>query len=138
MYYEAARKSLEKAVELDPDFALAYNFLASAYSALGNVRAKNEAIEKAKALANKVTERERLYIEAAYAGMIARDMEAKIRLIQELIQKYPREKIAHHWLGVIYRGSANYEMAIEEQNKVLGLDPDYGLAHNELGYIYLH
>ena len=137
LYYEDARKSFEKAVELDPEFAAAYFYLAFANTGLGNIRARNEAIEKANALAHKVTEREKLYIEAAYTGMIERNWEARHRLLQEIIQKYPREKIAHYYLGVINRNLNNHEMAIEEQNKVLELDPDYGEAHNELGYSYL-
>jgi serine/threonine protein kinase/predicted Zn-dependent protease len=137
MYYVDALRSFEKAVDLDPEFAMAYFVLGSTQGALGNIQAENEAIKKAKALAHKVTERERFYIEAAYANTIERNREARNRFLQELIQKYPREKIAHYWLGVIYRGANNYEMAIEEQNKALVLDPDYGVAHNELGYIYL-
>ncbi|HUU38437.1 MAG TPA: protein kinase [Candidatus Desulfaltia sp.] len=136
-YYEDARKSLEKAVELDPEFALAYSYLALTHMLLGDIQARNEAIEKAKALAHKVTERERLFIEALYANVVERNREAGNRLLREIIQKYPREKLAHYWLGVMYRTSGNLEMAVEEQNEVLELDPDYGLAHNELGYVYL-
>ncbi len=137
MYDEDARKSLEKAVELDPEFAMAYYMLANVQSNLGNIRARGEALQKAKALAHKVTEKERLYIEALYAYMIERDREAEIRLLQELIKKYPREKIAHYELGILYRVRGHHEMAIEEQNRVLELNPDYGTAHNELGYAYL-
>jgi serine/threonine protein kinase/tetratricopeptide (TPR) repeat protein len=137
MYYVDARQSFEKAIELDPEFGMAYFVLSSVQGSLGNIQAENEAIKKAKASAHKVTERERLYIEAAYANTIERNRETRNRLLQELIQKYPKEKTAHYWLGVIYRGTTNYDKAIEEQNKVLGLDPEYGEAHNELGYIYL-
>jgi serine/threonine protein kinase/tetratricopeptide (TPR) repeat protein len=137
LYYVDAIKPLEKAIELDPEFAMAYFYLAFTHMSLGDIQASNAALEKAKALANKATERERLYIEALYAILIERNSEASNRLIQEIIQKYPREKIAHYWLGVSYRGRGNHEMAIEEQNKVLELDPDYGNAHNELGYDYL-
>ena len=137
MYYIDAIKSLEKAVELDPEFAMAYFILGNTQGVLGSIQAGNEAIKKAKALAHKVTERERLYIEASYADTIERNREVRNRLLQELIQKYPKEKLAHYWLGVVYRGANNYEKAIEEQNKVLELDPNYGEAHNELGYIYL-
>ncbi len=49
-YYDQARQSLEKAVELDPNFAVAYLWLARSYSSLGERKAKNEAYEKAKAL----------------------------------------------------------------------------------------
>ena len=136
MYYGDAIKPLEKAIELDPDFAMAYFYLGFTHISIGNVKAAQEAFQKAKALAHKVTERERLYIEAAYSAMVERDWEVRYRFIQELIQKYPKEKLAHFWQGVYYRGR-DYEMAIAEQNKVLELDPDYGLAHNELGYDYL-
>jgi serine/threonine protein kinase/tetratricopeptide (TPR) repeat protein len=137
MYFEDARKFLERAVELDSEFALAYFLLSGVHESMGNSRFASEAIKKASALSHKVTERERLYIEAAYANTVERNQETRNRLLQELVRKYPREKIAHYWLGVIYRGAKNFETAIEEQNKVLGLDPDYGNAHNELGYIYL-
>ena len=137
MYYVDAVRSMEKAVELDPEFSMAYFILGNAQGALGSIQAENEAIKKAKDLAHKVTERERLYIEASYADTIERNREVRNRLLQELIQKYPKEKLAHYWLGVVYRGANNYEKAIEEQNKVLELDPNYGEAHNELGYIYL-
>ncbi|MDH4271108.1 MAG: protein kinase, partial [Candidatus Aminicenantes bacterium] len=137
MYYVDALKSLEKAIELDPEFAMAHFYLAFTHRSLGDYQASNAAIEKAKALAHKVTERERLYIESAYAGMIERNMDARERFLQDLIREYPREKLAHYWQGVFYRGRGNHEMAIEEQNKTLELDPDYADAHNELGYVYL-
>jgi eukaryotic-like serine/threonine-protein kinase len=137
LYYVDAIRPLEKAIELDPDFAMAYYYLGFTHFSIGNVKAGEEAFEKAKALAHRVTERERLYIEAAFSAIVGHDWEARFRFIQELIQKYPKEKLAHFWQGVYYRGRGDYEKAIAEQNKVLELDPDYGLARNELGYDYL-
>ncbi len=138
MYYVDALKSLEKAIELDPEFAIAHFYLSFTHRFLSDYQASNAAIEKAKALAHKVTERERLYIEAAYAGMVERNMDARERFIQELIRKYPKEKLAHYWQGVFYRGRDDYRRAIEEMKKVLELDPDYAGAHNELGYSYIY
>ena len=137
MYYEDARRSLEKATQLDPEFALAYLYLGGVQSESGNISARDEAVKKAKALAYKVTERERLYIEALYANVIEGNREAGNRFVQEITQKYPKEKMAYYWLGVFHRISGDNEMAIAEQNRALELDPDYGNAHNELGYIYL-
>ncbi len=137
LYYVDAIRPLEKAIELDPEFAMAYLYLGFTHLPLGDIQASHAALEKAKALAHRVPEREGLYIEALYAGIIEHNREARNRFLQEIIQKYPREKTAHYWLGGFYRGSGNQEMAIEELNKVLELDPDYGLAHNDLGYCYL-
>jgi tetratricopeptide (TPR) repeat protein len=70
--------------------------------------------------------------------MIEHNREAEAHFLQEITQKYPREKIAHYELGIYYRAFGNYEMAIKEQNIVLELDPDYGGAHNMLGYAYMN
>jgi len=136
-YYEDAIGFLEKAVELDPTFALAYGYLSGSYSWLGNTAARDEAIKKAKALSYKVTDKERLFIEANYARFIERDREKVFSIIQQATKKYPKEKLFHGWLGVMCRADGKYDKALEELNKALELDPNYGEAHNELGYLYL-
>ena len=136
-YYEDARKALENAVELDPEFASAYAYLALTRNGLGNTQGIKEAIEKAKSFSAKTTERERLIIEAAYANLTGQDLEKRISSLKEITRKYPREKSAHYYLGVIYRVTGNLELAVEEHIKALALDPDYGESHNDLGYVYL-
>jgi tetratricopeptide (TPR) repeat protein len=137
-YHEDAIGFLEKAVELDPDFAVAYGYLAGSYSWLGNTGARNEAIKKAKALSQKTTEKEKFFIEANHASYIERDSEKVFSIIQQAVKKYPKEKSFHAWLGVLYRVGGKYDKAIEQYNKVLELDPNNGEAHNELGYTYLY
>ncbi len=66
-YFNDARIALEKAVKLDPDFAMAYFNLARANLYLENIEARDTAIKRAKALSLKTTEKERLYIEEYYA-----------------------------------------------------------------------
>jgi len=136
-YYEDAVPIFEKAVELDPNFASAYLFLAYSHSWLGNIKARNEAIEKAKSLSQKATDKERLWIEAAYAAFIERNREKRISIIQKIAKKYPKEKLAYYVLGVLNRGNGYFDKAVEEFKKALDLDPDYGEAHNDLGYTYL-
>jgi serine/threonine protein kinase/Flp pilus assembly protein TadD len=135
-YYEDAVGFFEKAVELDPTFALAYERLASSYSWLGNYGARDEAIKKAKAFSPKTTDKERFYIEATYASYIERDREKRLSIILQAAEKYPKEKYFHLWLGTIYRSDGKYDKALEEYNKVLELDPNYGEVYNELGYLY--
>jgi len=136
-YYEDARKSLEKAIELDPEFAFAYVYLGLTQSNLGNFQARNVAIEKANALAHKVTDIERFYIQAAYAYSIERNSEKAVGILRELTRKYPREKLAYFYLAVSYRTGGDYENARAASNEALELDPDYAEAHNELGYAYM-
>jgi serine/threonine protein kinase/Tfp pilus assembly protein PilF len=135
-YYDEARQSLEKAVELDPNFAVAYLWLAWSYSAVGERKARNEAYEKAKELSPKATDKERLYIEASYARSIERNPEKAFRILKEMAKKYPKEKRVHYYLGSAYGGQSMHDQAIEEFNKALELDPNYGSALNTLAYTY--
>lgn len=135
-YYEQARQLLENAIALDPNFAEAYLYLARTQSNLGNQKARVEAYEKAKVLSGKAAEKERLYIEEAYAGAIERDPEKRLRILEEIVQKYPKEKEAHFELGSFYRGRNKLELAISELDKALALDPNYGSALNVIAYAY--
>ncbi len=135
--FEDARRYLEKAVELDPTFAFAYVYLGFAYDDLGYADLRDEAYKKAKAYSEKTTEKERLLIDAAYAAFIERDSEKVLQLFLELTRKYPKEKQGHYWLGFYYDQRDEVEKAMEEYNKVLELDPDYGFALNQIAYAYI-
>jgi tetratricopeptide (TPR) repeat protein len=131
-----ARQSLEKAIQLDSTFAMAYLYLANVYDLLEDSKARNDACKIAKVLAQKATERERLYIDAYYAQFIEKDPEKKFRFLKELIQKYPKEKRAHFYLAHHYNSKGLFSEAIEEFNRAVKLDPNYGLALNDLAYTY--
>jgi tetratricopeptide (TPR) repeat protein len=135
LYDEEARKLLEKAVEIDPDFAMAYLYLSTAYESQNDIKARDEALERAMTFSPKTTEKERLWIEACYARYIEKDTGKYFSSLQEIAEKYPKEKRIHQSLGRYYQ-SRNRDKAIEEYNKVLELDPNYGLALNQIGYTY--
>jgi serine/threonine protein kinase/tetratricopeptide (TPR) repeat protein len=131
-----ARQSLEKAVELDPEFALAFLALGDAYLEIGNRAAGFEAIKKAKAQSERATEKERLYIEAKFAGTIERDSKKRFQILTELVGKYPKEKDARYELGMYYYNRGRYNEAVEEFQRALSLDPNMGASLNMLGYSY--
>ncbi|MGB6340662.1 MAG: tetratricopeptide repeat protein, partial [Candidatus Aminicenantaceae bacterium] len=136
-YHEEAKQYLEKAVELDPQFAVAYLYLSHVYFELqsrGDER--NDVLRKAKEYSEKATEKERLYILAEYASSIERDSEKKVRILKELIEKYPNEKDAHYELGFYYQSRDLFEEALNEYQKALELAPADGFILNALGYVY--
>jgi len=134
-YWESARQFLSKAVELDPTFATAHLWLADTFSDLGDVRARREEIEIAKKCSEKATEKERLYIEAVYALYVKADSLTYLNLIEQLTQKYPKEKEFHFELGSFLLAS-DLPRAIEELTKALELDPQFGVALDLLARIY--
>ena len=136
-YFEEARKNLEKAVEIDPQFAAAYRYLARTFRQVGNTQLETEALEKAKALSGRAAEKDRLYIEADYARRVEKNRDKAFGLLQEIVSKYPKEKDAHSLLFAYYRQKKMYPEALAEANKALALDPKWGLILNDLGYMYL-
>ncbi|MDH4272949.1 MAG: protein kinase, partial [Candidatus Aminicenantes bacterium] len=134
LYYDEAKKNFEKAVELDPEFAMAYVGLAYSASGLGNSRERDQAYERANALSGKTSEKERLYIEANYAGVIEKDKAKQLATLRELIRKYPKEKFAYYQLGQYFRGQNRLREAVDEFAKAVELDPGYGLALNQMAY----
>jgi tetratricopeptide (TPR) repeat protein/TolB-like protein len=136
MYYDDARMFLEKAIEIDSMFASAYLYLADVYMSLHDYKTRDKTLEKAKALSEKATEKERLYIEAEYAISIEDDPEKRFRILTQLATKYPKEKRAHQYLGWYYNGKDLFYRALEEYNTALELDPNYGEALNGIAYTY--
>jgi tetratricopeptide (TPR) repeat protein len=135
-YFIEARRFLEKAVDIDSTFATAYLFLGSVYGTLRDVQKKEEAYEKAKSFSRAATERERLYIEAAYAGRIENNPHKRFRILERMEREYPKEKRVHFSLAIYYSDRKSYDKAIEQYNKVLMLDSNYGSALNGLAYTY--
>jgi len=136
IYWAEAKKNLRMALEIDPTFAMAYVYLAWANYNTGDDRARNETIEKAMAFSNKTSQKDRLYLEAGYALFIKQDLDKHYALLKELVQKYPDEKWAFHYLGDflwIYR--KDLPGASNKFEKWLALDPQDANAINHLSII---
>jgi len=122
--WEPAKKNLRMALEVDPGFAMAYVYLAWAHHNTGDFRSRDETIEKAMALADRTSQRDRLFLEAGHALFIEQDYDRHFALLKELVQKYPDEKWAFHYLGDFYLQNRYDAAAAREQyEKWLALDP---------------
>jgi len=135
-YFGQALESLKRAIGLDPNFAVAHLWLARTLNSLIDTKESRDAFEKAKALSQKTTEKERLYIEAAYASAVESNPEKRLQILKEIAQKYPKEKQVHYELAAYYKVRGAFDQAIQEYTKALELDPSFGYALNELAYAY--
>jgi len=136
-YIKDAIIRLEKAVELDPNFAMAHLYLGYTYYNLANDRKKGfEFYEKAKALSEKATEKEGLLIEAAYAETVERRTEKWLEILNTVVEKYPRDKQARVELCEYYRIRETWPEVIKHAEIILALDPNRGDAYEELAFAY--
>jgi TolB-like protein len=90
LYFDDARKFLEKAIEIDSTFAMAYLYLTLAYVGLDRTKVK-ETLEKAKAFAEHATDKEKLYINYFYALYIEHRQES-LAMLERMAKQYPQEK----------------------------------------------
>jgi len=135
-YYADARKFLEKAISLDPTFAVAYLYLGKVAGALYDTKAQTEAYEMAKKYSERASEKERLYIQAGYASVVERNPAERLRLLLELTERYPKEKQFQCELGQDYQSHREFPKAIAAYEQALALDPDFGFVLNQAGYAY--
>ncbi len=132
MAWADLKKDMEKVLEIDPSFAMAYVYLAYANYFLGDSTAINETLQKAMAFSDRTSEKDRLYLESAFAYFIKGDHKKHEGLLKELIRKYPKEKFAYHYLGDFYYSIREYVGACDQFKKWLELDPRDTFAINHL------
>jgi tetratricopeptide (TPR) repeat protein len=126
------RALYEQAAKTDPAFAMAHYQLAVNAATAKDFFAH---LKEAVALADKVSEGERLMIQAAEAGGNANPARA-FELQQELVARYPGDERAHFLLGGGYFGRQEYDKAIEQYRTATELNPGFSPAYNLLGYAY--
>jgi tetratricopeptide (TPR) repeat protein len=131
---------LQRAVELDPNFAIAYRAMGAMYINLNQSGRMAENVRKAYELREKVSKRERFYIESSYYWMGTGDLEKAIPADELWRQSYPRDYALYVHLGAIYVRLGNLEKALEEAREAVRLEPNSGINYTNLcfGYIDLN
>jgi eukaryotic-like serine/threonine-protein kinase len=128
----------QRAVEFDPGFAMAYAAIAKDYFNLGEISSARPYYQKAFALSDRVSEKEKLYIRAHYYADCQQDLEQGIKEYQLWADTYPRDW--GPWLNIAneYTLLGQYDRAIAAGEHALALDPSRGISYSVLADGYLH
>src|SRR6266446_3582624 len=121
--FPASIPFLQRAIQLDPDFAMAYDQLGGAYGSIGETALAVENTRKAFELRGRVSEVEKLNIEADYYRGVTGNLIEAQRSYALGEQIYPREPGFCGGLGVIYNTLGQYESALKEHREALRLLP---------------
>ena len=119
----ASIPALERAVHLDPNFTLAYAQLGLSYMGTGEERLGEENLRKAYELRNRVSERERFFVEASYHTFATGNKEKASHTCELWVQTYPRDFWPVAFLGYVLRGLGQHERALVELREALRRDP---------------
>jgi serine/threonine protein kinase/tetratricopeptide (TPR) repeat protein len=129
----AARPFFQRAVDLDPNFAMAYSWMSSGYSGLNEGGRAAEYARKAYDLREKVSERERFIIEQSYYDLVTGELEKAAQTCELWQQTYPRDDQTYVSLGYVSALLGNWEKALEEFRAALRLDPNNATNYFNLG-----
>ena len=131
--FTAAVPLFQRAVVLDPRFAMAYLKLGATYLNLGENSLAAENARKAYELHEHVSEREKFEIESlSFDG----DLEKQIQTLELWAQTYPRDDVPHFELGNRYDALGQYEKGLAEARESIRLDPGSGVNYAYLVYAY--
>jgi serine/threonine protein kinase/predicted Zn-dependent protease len=128
---------LNRAIELDPNFALAYDGLGIYYSNLNQPSLAADYLKKAFDLRDRVTEREKFHITSVYYGIVTGELEKSNQTNELWRQAYPRDDVPPGNLGSNYMILGQYEKAATETREGLRLEPNQAVGYANLGEIYL-
>jgi eukaryotic-like serine/threonine-protein kinase len=121
---------LRRAVEIDPNFALAYSTLGRGYADVdeGDLAAASAA--RAWQLRDHASDPEKFVIDANYAILATGNLEVARQTLDAWVQMYPRDALPHVMLsGYPNKAAGRFEDAIGEGRKAIELDPDFSIAY---------
>jgi tetratricopeptide (TPR) repeat protein/predicted Ser/Thr protein kinase len=134
----AAIPFFKRAIELDPNFALAYVHLGIASTSIGEPSIAAGYTRKAYELRDRTTEAEKYFISTTFHKEVTGNIETAEESCKLWIQAYPRSEMPHDYLsGAIYPVIGQYEKAVEEAREAIRLKPDFPISYAFLMYGYI-
>jgi eukaryotic-like serine/threonine-protein kinase len=133
----AALPFLHRAIELDPNFALAYLLLGLSYSNLSENNLAAENLRRSFELRERVSGQEKLFIEAEYYGIVTSDLEKSRQAFEVWAQTYPRDWEPRSELGGVYLELGQYDKSLAKFQEALQRNPDSALIYRNTVYAYI-
>jgi tetratricopeptide (TPR) repeat protein len=135
---DAAIPFFKRAIELDPNFAVAYAYLGVMENDLLESGLAAEYHRKAYELRERSSEAEKYWITAGYHKAVTGNIEKAIEACDLWIQAYPRSEVPHVFLsGAVLPIVGQYGKAVEEAIEAIRLNPTFPISHNILGLTYV-
>jgi len=135
--HSAAVPLFQRAISLDPNFAMAYAALGTSYYNLEEIVPAAENTRKAYELRERVSEREKFYIVSHYESFVTGNLEAARKAYELWAQTYPRDGVPPSNLSDIYAALGDYQKALSAAQDAAKLNPGSWLAYSNLFDAYV-
>jgi serine/threonine protein kinase/tetratricopeptide (TPR) repeat protein len=121
-----------RAIQLDPNFAVAYLVAGEDYLDTNQAGRAAEYIGRAFQLQDHADQRAKLEIASTYFYAITGELNKVVQTYETVIATYPRSPAAYGNLGIVYGELGQYEKAVEMTRQVIPLSPNFGIAYGSL------
>jgi len=122
----------QRAIQLDPNFAMGYSSVSAGYYSLGEIGRASEYLTKAFQLRVHASEREKLAITADYYENVTGELDKAAEAYQEQIDSYPRDASGYGNLGASFALLGQHEKAVELTKQPIRLAPDRVFLYTNL------
>ncbi len=128
---------LERAIRVDPGFAMAWSLQGRIYADLWESVLARQSMSKAYELRQRASDRERFFIEAHYEDGVVGDLKKVQETCGLWAQTYPRDAVPHNDLAWTDQELGRYDDSVREANVAVDLDPDFTPGYNNLAWAYV-
>jgi tetratricopeptide (TPR) repeat protein len=137
--FSRAQPLFERAVAIDPDFALAHAYLGFSYTAVGEWTLARQSTLRAYELRARASDIERFWIETLYDRQVTGNLERQQQTLASWAQTYPRDWRPRGMLGgFAARSTGSFQLAIDSAIEAIALNPDEAPAHANKAFGELH
>jgi serine/threonine protein kinase len=130
----AALPLFKRAIEIDPQFAMAYASLGNVYGILGESDLSAETMRTAYQMRDRASDLEKFFIAAVYDFRVTGDLERVQQTCEQWVQAYPRDMIPHLLLGTVYQVTGKHEKMVQDGKITIQLDPESFAGYSNLAY----
>lgn len=120
----------QRAIELDPNFAMAYAWLARQYGDMNEFALSRAMAAKAYELRNRASDPEQFWIAADYNTQVRENLPEARRVCEVWARNYPRDPVPLDMMaGIIDPVFARYDTAVHEARQAVDRDPDFAPSY---------
>lgn len=134
--YRRSIQLMQKALEHDPGFAMAYRSLARSYGNLGLYKEDKAFLEKALEFADRLTDAERLMIEGDYFRRAEKTWDRAVKAYQGVLEIHPDHTSANHNLALIYYNLEEWDKSIERYEACVRARSEFTPSYTQLALAY--
>jgi len=129
---------LQRAVELDPNFAMGLAKLGTVHGNLGAAERSNEYTTRAFERRDRVSEREKFYIAVRYYSSVTGEIFKEKETLDQWTRVYPRDSTPYNYLAAAYANLGQYEKAAEAAREEIRVGPSGAFGYQDLAFLYIN